>query len=187
MVARNIMLALLGLTILGVGSIPATAQVARKNEVVSLRDALKEMLQQEGAASLKKLTLVVDAEKAAALKQRGVEASGSYTLYQGLTGDGEVVGSVLIVDEEGKEGPLQVLIALRPGGEVYDLGFTVFGEDKGKPALSWAYLKQYVGKTPEDELTLGKDLNAISGATWTSTSVADAVRRGVMLYEVFFL
>jgi Na+-translocating ferredoxin:NAD+ oxidoreductase RnfG subunit len=168
------------------GSGAAFSQVARKNEVISLRDGLKIMLQEHGAASLKKLTVSVDAEKAKELKSRGVEAEGSYTVYQGLDGDGILVGSVLIINEEGKEGPLQVLVALNPEGAVYDTGFTVFGEDKGKPAMGWQFLRQFQDKGAGDAIALGDDIDGVSGATWTSTSVVSAVNRAVHLYDAFF-
>ncbi len=54
-------------------------------------------------------------------------------------------------------------------------------EDKGKPAMKWNFLKQYVGKSPSDPLTLGKDIDAVSGATWTSTSVTFAVKKAVVI------
>ncbi|WP_456426323.1 FMN-binding protein [Rhodocaloribacter sp.] len=177
---------LLSLLLMLAAGIPAWAQVARKSEVVSLRSALKEMLQTEGATRLKKLTVTVDAGQARAVKkQHNVDVAGSYTVYQGLDDEGNLIGSVVIVNEAGKEGPLQVLVALRPDGAVYDLGFTIFGEDKGKPALSWGYLKQYLGKKPGDPIILGRDIDGVSGATWTSTSVAAAVKTAVLVYDAF--
>ncbi len=164
----------------------AVAQIARKSEVVSLKDGLKQMLQQEGATKLKKLTVTVDAAQASALKkQYGVETAGSYSVYRGLDDEDEAIGSVAIVNEPGKEGPLQIIVALRPDGEIYDVGFTIFGEDKGKPALSWGYLKQYLGKTLDDQIVLGRDIDGVSGATWTSTSVAAAVKKAVVVYNTF--
>jgi len=164
----------------------AAAQVAKSNKVVSLQDGLKEMLQKEGAKKLKKVTVTVDAEQAAdLLKQFGVEAAGSYSIYRGLDAENEAMGSVVIVNEPGKEGPLQVIVAVRPDGEIYDIGFTIFGEERGKPALSWGYLKQYLGKSHNDPIKLGRDIDGVSGATWTSTSVAAAVKRAVVVYETF--
>lgn len=165
---------------------PALSQVAKSGDTTSLRDALKVMLQEEGAAGLKKLTVNVSGEQSSGLMGTwGVETEGSYTVYNGTTGDGGVMGTVLIVNQAGKEGPLQVLVAIRPDGTVYDVGFTVFGEDKGKPALNWNFLKQFVGVTSGDAVEIGDDIDGISGATWTSTSVAMAVKRGLAVYSEF--
>ncbi len=167
---------------------PASAQVAKKSAVISLKDGLKEMLQKEGAVKLKKLTVNVDAEKAQALfEDHRVDTEGSYVIYQGLDGEGAVINLVVIVNEEGKEGPLQMLIAMRPDGKVYDVGFTVFGEDKGRRAFSWSYLKQFINKNPREDFVLGKDIDGVSGATWTSESIYFAVKRAVVVYDSFFL
>ncbi len=170
-----------------ISSTSAQAQVARLNEVVSLKDGLKTMLQERGANSLKKLTINVDADAAAELREQGVSASGSYALYQGTDEQGSVVGTVLVINERGKEGPLQVLVAVDTEGEIYDVGFTIFGEDKGKPALSWAYLNQFMQKTSDDPFRIGADIDGVSGATWTSESVASAIHRGVALYTKFIM
>lgn len=160
-----------------------TAQVAQKNEVISLRDGLKEMLQAKGAASLKKLSINVDEENARKLREQGVSASGAYTVYQGVDGNGEVMGTVLIINERGKEGPLQVLVAVNAEAQIYDIGFTLFGEDKGRPALSWPFLRQFI----DQDAARMKDLkvDGVSGATWTSESVASAINRGAALYALF--
>jgi Na+-translocating ferredoxin:NAD+ oxidoreductase RnfG subunit len=165
---------------------PAGAQVARKNEVVSLKDGLKEMLQQHGAASMKKVSVTVDATKAKALSDtHGVSAEGVYTVYQGVAEDKSVIGTVVIVNEEGKEGPLQVLVALKPDGKIYDVGFTIFGEDKGKSALNWGFLKQFLDRQSGDAFSLGSDVDGISGATWTSESVTHAVERAAVVFAEF--
>ena len=165
------------------GAYPATAQVSKTNEVVSLRDGLKEMLQVRGATSLKKLSINVDEEHARKLREQGVSASGAYTVYQGVDADGALIGSVLIINERGKEGPLQVLVAVNSDAEIYDIGFTLFGEDKGKPAMNWSFLSQFI-----DQNVAGlNDVNVdgVSGATWTSESVSSAIIRGAALYALF--
>jgi Na+-translocating ferredoxin:NAD+ oxidoreductase RnfG subunit len=165
---------------------PASAQIAKTGTTTTLKDALKVMLQDEGAAGLKKLTVNVSGEQAKGLTgTHGVDTEGSYTVYNGTKADGSVMGTVVVVNQAGKEGPLQVLVALRPDGTVYDVGFTVFGEDKGKPALNWSFLKQFVGKKVTQPVTIGDDVDGISGATWTSTSVATAVKRALAVYKEF--
>lgn len=152
-----------------------------------MKDALKEMLQNHGAATLKKVTVNVDADKGKALAQTyGVETAGAYTVYQGIAADKTTVtGSVVIVNEEGKEGPLQVLVALNPSGQIYDMGFTVFGEDKGKSALTWGFLKQFVDKKAGDAFVVGDDVDGVSGATWTSNSVTSAAERATVVFAEF--
>ena len=164
----------------------ASAQVVKSNSAVSLKDALKEMLQANGAKSLKKLTVAAsDAEAADIVQTRGVTLEGAFTVYNGLDETGSVIGTVVQVNEEGKEGPLQVLVAFEPSGAIFDIGFTVFGEDRGKPALSYPFLKQFIGKSGEQDMVIGRGIDAISGATWTSNSVNSAIRKAVVVFDVF--
>ncbi len=160
--------------------------IARKAEAVTLKSGLRDMLQSVGAKSLKKVTVTVGREESASLMTaRGVKLEGAYTVYKGVGSDGEEIGTVVMVDEAGKEGPLQLVVAFTPTGEIYDMGFTIFGEDRGKPALSWPFLKQFIGKDSEQEMVVGKGIDAITGATWTSNSVAAAVRKAVVLFDEF--
>lgn len=184
--SRYTLLVVIALLMTGSAYTDAAAQVAKGNEAVSLKVALRDMLQANGAKSLKKLAVTVGKDESDALMtKRGVKLEGVVTVYQGIDENGMVMGSVVQINEEGKEGPLQVLVAFLPNGEVFDIGFTVFGEDRGKPALSWPFLKQFVGKTSETQMVLGKGVDGISGATWTSNSVASAVRKAVVLFDAF--
>jgi len=181
-IARFLFIALLSASLTGTSS----AQIAKTGEPSSLRDALKVMLQEKGAAGLKKLTVNVSGEQSSGLMDSySVDTEGSYTVYNGTTSDGGIMGTVLVVNQAGKEGPLQVLVAIDPDGSVYDVGFTVFGEDKGKPAMRWTYLKQFIGATADQAVKVGDDIDGISGATWTSESVATAVKRGLAVFTEF--
>lgn len=174
--------ALLAMSVAGT----STAQVAKSGETTSLRDALKVMLQEQGAAGLKKLTVNVSGEQSSGFMDTyGVDTEGNYTVYNGTTSDGGIMGSVIVVAQAGKEGPLQVLVAIDPDGTAYDVGFTIFGEDKGKPAMKWTFLQQFIGTTADQPVEIGEDIDGISGATWTSTSVATAVKRALAVHTEF--
>lgn len=153
------------------------------DKVQTSKDILKEFLQKEGAAKLSKVEFTpTDAQKAA-IQSCGADPKGSFTMYKGLGADGALIGTVLVIDQAGKEGPLQLLMGVKPDGSVYDIAFTVFGEERGKPALSWKYLKQFVGKKASDPIQLGKDVDGVSGASWTSKGVTHAVKKGLCVYQ----
>ena len=163
-------------------------QIAKKNEVVSTKMALKEMLQSHGAKSLKKVTVTIDDEKAKELCSiYNVESGGTYAVYRGIGEDGSTVtGTVVVVNEKGKEGPLQIVVAIDPAGKIYDIGFTVFGEsEEGKSALGWSFLRQFIEMKAGDPFVVGDDVDGVSGATWTTNSVTHAVERAVVVYAEF--
>lgn len=163
---------------------PAGAQI---EGVVTLKVALKEMLQGEGAKSLKKRTLSLDkTEQEAVQKKYGFAPNAKYTVYTGLDADKKAVGSAVIVDIEGKEGPLQLVVGLEhEKGSVYNLCFTVFGEERGKPAAKKTFLKQFVGFDVKKQFKLGKDVDGVSGATWTSNSVTLGIQHAVSIFNYF--
>lgn len=169
---------------LALAAAPAVAQI---EGVSNLKDILKETLQKKGARSLKKNVFAVgEGDVKAVQAAYGFAPNPSYTVYTGLDADKGPVGSAVIVDIQGKEGPLQIVVALDPiSGKVYDLGFTLFGEERGKPAAKKSFLAQFIGFSPANQFKLGKDVDAVSGATWTSNSVAEAVQHAVGAYDYF--
>lgn len=171
----------------GLGT-PAEVQ-AQFEEVVTLKEALKMSLQAEGAKSLtKKEHVLTDEQKAHLKKIFGFDAEEKYLMYTGLDAEKNPIGTAIIVNIAGKEGPLQMVVAVRPEtGAVYNLGFTIFGEERGKPAATPAYLKQYLGADAKKPFVIGKDVDAVTGATWTSESVSDGVKVAVNVYNYLVL
>jgi Na+-translocating ferredoxin:NAD+ oxidoreductase RnfG subunit len=163
---------------------PATAQI---EGVQNLKSVLKEVLQKKGARSLKKNILKLSAADIKDIQtQYGFKPNSSYTVYTGLDADKKPMGSAVLVDIQGKEGPLQLVVALNnETGQVYNLAFTVFGEERGKPAAKKTFMKQFIGFTKKNVFKLGKDVDGVSGATWTSTSVTQAVQHAVGIFDYF--
>ncbi len=86
-------------------------------------------------------------------------------------------------EKQGFGGPVYVELALDSEGKITDI---VIGDDRfsetsgfGAKAREEAFYGQYIGKT--GQLTLGQDIDAVSGATITSTAVNDAVNL-ILLY-----
>ena len=162
---------------------------AQFEKVVTLKEALKRVLQTRGAVSLSKRQYnLTEAQRSELVQLYRVHARERYLMYTGLDGEKRPVGTALIIDVQGKEGPLQLVIAVEPEtGAVYDLGFTLFGEERGKPAARPSYLKQFLGADAAKPFVLGEDIEAVTGATWTSESVRDGVKLAVSLYDYLVL
>lgn len=84
----------------------------------------------------------------------------------------------------GKWGPIHYLVGLDPAGKVREVIVLDYYEIRGKPAAKRRFLKQYRGKGPDDPLRLRKDIDGVSGATITSRSLTDGVRKVVHAQEV---
>ena len=86
-------------------------------------------------------------------------------------------------EKQGFAGPVYVELALDGEGKITEIAI---GDDRfsetsgfGAKAREEAFYGQYIGKT--GQLTLGQDIDAVSGATITSTAVNDAVNL-ILLY-----
>ena len=165
---------------------PVAAQI---EGVVTLKTALKEMLQTRGAKSLRKNEFDVDGATGKVIQKKyGIEPNRKYTVYTGLDAEKNPVAAAVIVDVEGKEGPLQLVVAMEPdSGRVIDLGFTLFGEERGKPAAKKGFLAQFIGFDKRNRFELGRDVDGVTGATMTSMSVAVGVRHAVSIFDHFIL
>jgi Na+-translocating ferredoxin:NAD+ oxidoreductase RnfG subunit len=137
--------------------------------------------------ALRKTDLTIDESQANSINAKyGFEPNRSYTIYTGHDAEKEAVGSTVIVDIEGKEGPLQIAVAVDPdSGKVVNRAFTLFGEERGKPAAKKRFLSQFIGFDVGNRFELGKDVDAVTAATMTSTSVALGVRHAVAIFDHF--
>lgn len=101
--------------------------------------------------------------------------------------DGEKTGVALIEEQPGKWGPVKYIVAMDLTGKVTNLAVMSYSEKRGKPIASRRFLEQFVGKTADSPLTVGKDVDAISGATISSRATAFAVKKVVTLYRTVYL
>ena len=101
---------------------------------------------------------------------------GVNALYEAQAG-GSALGHVAVVTKQGRNGPVEVTLGVDANRAL--TGISVGGEgfaetpDLGGKAQEPAFTGQFVGKSIP--LVLGQDVDAISGATITSTAVVDAI------------
>ena len=106
-----------------------------------------------------------------------------FTIQQAASAVEEKGNGRYATEKQGFAGPVYVELALDGEGKITEIAI---GDDRfsetsgfGAKAREEAFYGQYIGKT--DQLTLGQDIDAISGATITSTAVNDAVNL-ILLY-----
>lgn len=89
------------------------------------------------------------------------------------------IGYVAVGEAAGYGGPMKVAVGVDPQGKV--LGLAII-EQRESPAwislmASRQFDKRLIGASFSDPLTLGQDIDAISGATYTTRAIVDAVRQ----------
>jgi Na+-translocating ferredoxin:NAD+ oxidoreductase RnfG subunit len=110
----------------------------------------------------------------------------SVTFYFGMK-DGKKTGVALVEVQPGKWGPVKYIVALDLTGKVANLAVMSYVEQRGRPIATRRFLGQFVGRTGKNAITVGKDIDAVSGATISSRATAFAVKKVVVLYDTFFL
>lgn len=84
----------------------------------------------------------------------------------------------------GKWGPIHYLLSIDTSGRVIDTIILDYQEIRGKPVAKRRFLRQYNGKSAENPVQLQKDIDGISGATISSRSLTDGIRKHLHLYRL---
>lgn len=102
-------------------------------------------------------------------------------LYIGLNGEGQIVGYAAAAGAPGYSGPIEMLVAIDPAGQIQGVQVVSQSESPGffRLVTGSDLLEDYSQKAFDDPLQLDEDLDAVSGATLSAEGVAAAVRLAV--------
>ncbi|MEE8397656.1 MAG: FMN-binding protein [Desulfobacterales bacterium] len=103
------------------------------------------------------------------------------------TKDGKKTAVAIFDEQSGKWGPVKYLIGLNLDGSVKRVVVLSYSEKRGRPIARKSFLGQYKGKNSKSEMTVGKDITGISGATISSKATTFAVNKVIVIYEEVYL
>jgi Na+-translocating ferredoxin:NAD+ oxidoreductase RnfG subunit len=109
-------------------------------------------------------------------------ARDGYVFYIATTG-AHIDGYAIIDDEIGQTEPITFGVKLSPDGVVERAEVLIYREPRGDEVRSRRFLDQMHGKTVRQPVRAGVDVDAVSGATISSHSVASGVRRALVLFD----
>jgi len=94
--------------------------------------------------------------------------------------DESIIGYVTVVTEIGYGGPMQIAVAADMEGEIIGVSIANHKETPSflDRVLGANLMESLVGKSYLDDFVLGQDIDGISGATYTTNAVAQAVKSG---------
>lgn len=101
-------------------------------------------------------------------------------IYEGVDEE-RIIGYAFVGEGNGYAGTVRVLVGVDPQrDEILNLKILDHAETPGLGSRieEEGFRRQFVGKTPQDPFQLGRDIDALSGATVSSRAVSDAVRQG---------
>jgi hypothetical protein len=143
----------------------------------------------EGAASAdRKLLQLSDAELAelSRVLERKVELRDyPYLEVHGAAADASAqrpfLGYVFLLEVLGQSQPISFAVAVKAEGTLQDIQVMVYREPHGDEIRERRFRAQFAGKKRGDPLVVGKDVDAITGATISSNSAAYAARKALAL------
>lgn len=171
---------------------PAVAETVYLKKEAALTAVLGE------AVTIRPIEQEISTADAQALSNRlGRKISpGSHTFYfsqspaQTVTSQSNFPGFnwdavALIMDEVGKYYPITHVVAIRSDGTVKDVRVMVYRESIGHQVRKKRFLKQFFNKTSRDNLQVDRTIHGITGATMSSWSVTEGVRRALAYTDYF--
>ena len=98
------------------------------------------------------------------------------TIYVGKSGEHDT-GFALIDEELGQHQPIDFAVLFDPTGAVQRVEIVAYREAYGEEVRAERFRRQFIGKRAKDAIVAGHDIDIISGASISSRSVADGVKR----------
>jgi Na+-translocating ferredoxin:NAD+ oxidoreductase RnfG subunit len=153
-------------------------------ELISLKDYLKKEL--SSSSKVSKEVFQLNPEHRVVLKSLAANSEESaFSFFYGKSSVGALDKACTVVPQQGKEGPMTIGICFEPSGLVASVTILTSEEERGKKVAEESFLKQFRGKKISDAFQVGSDVDGVSGATWSSKAVAEAIRKSSFAFKTF--
>jgi Na+-translocating ferredoxin:NAD+ oxidoreductase subunit G len=130
----------------------------------------------------KRITLPDPAASEIAKKIGVASLKRDWVVYVGET-DGKLDGYAIVDDEKGMHEPIDFAVRFSPKGAVERVEVLVYREAYGDEVRGERFRSQFQGKTANDAITAGKDIDIVSGASISSRSMALGVKRDTLVLQ----
>jgi Na+-translocating ferredoxin:NAD+ oxidoreductase RnfG subunit len=173
------------LAVMGLLALKPPASVA--TVYMTAEEALRQILP-EGREFIKETVSLTTEQKNKVSERLGKRIQNEiYTFYRGTRDDPAVpIGYGVVLDVIGKERPISYMIGVSPQARIIGIEVLIYRESQGSEIRSKRFMRQFVGKTADAPLQLGRDIDGISGATLSSRSTAYAVKKALALTQVVY-
>jgi Na+-translocating ferredoxin:NAD+ oxidoreductase RnfG subunit len=164
----------------------ALAPLARADQVYLREQDAPRALFGEGVSSARNTLELTPAElsELSRILGRKIEVR-SYPYLEVSSNDPKrLVGSIFLIDVIGQNLPITFAVGVKADGSLQDIQVMVYREPHGDEIHERRFRAQFAGKKLQDPLLVGKDIDAISGATISSNSAAYAARKGLALADL---
>jgi Na+-translocating ferredoxin:NAD+ oxidoreductase RnfG subunit len=147
-------------------------------------DLLRDFFKTSQAVHPKSVTLP-EADALAIAKKLGLapdKLRRTWSVYI-AEADGKRTGYALLDSEIGLHEAIDFGVRFRLDGAVDRVEILVYREPFGDEVRGERFRRQFVGKTANDSITAGQDIDIVSGATYSSKSMALGVKRDALVLQ----
>ena len=93
--------------------------------------------------------------------------------------EGKAIGWAVMLDEIGKTEPITFLVGIDKEMKVAGIDVLELRDMRGAGIKRRSFLRQFQNMSLQDKIAVGKDIDAVSGATMSSYAAAQAVRKAL--------
>lgn len=93
--------------------------------------------------------------------------------------DNKIVGWSVVIEEMGKVKPIAFLVGIDSEGKVLAVYVLEYRDMFGSEIKRRSFLRQFIGKSRRDPITVGRDIDAVTGATISSGAAVTAVKNSL--------
>ncbi|HKM43462.1 MAG TPA: RnfABCDGE type electron transport complex subunit G [Limnochordia bacterium] len=176
-----VVLAIIGMVSAGILAVVygTTSVIIEENAARALESSVYEVL--PGTASVEIIRRSPNELRVDDPKEMREEEQETTLIYQGLDDQGDILGYAFVGEANGYGGVIRILVGVDEAtdqvlnvkvlshSETPGLGDRIEGEN---------FRSRFVGKTVEDPIAIGQDIDNLSGATVSARAATDAIRQG---------
>lgn len=162
-------------------------KASARAEVLAGREEVLRRVYGENCQWVPRPVTLTAAEKGSLEKRLGSRLLSSFCDLWEIRCHGRLEGIALVDEEWGKHQPITFLVAMDSHSRIKHVELLVYRERYGGGVRAGRFTGQFKDKSSADPLKIGKDLDAVSGATISSKALSLGVRKAVMLADHFLL
>ncbi len=151
----------------------------------SKTEALKSIFGASG--TFKKITLQLNQEQKNYLEKKLGHAikRENFTFYLAKK-NSQIKGYATVVSEFGRDGYNKLLVVITPTGKIDVVKVLESRDSKGKEITQKRFLRQFEGKSNQNNLDINQDIATITGATISAKAAIKAVKKALVIWKLFF-
>lgn len=93
----------------------------------------------------------------------------------------KIIGWAVVLDEMGKVKAITFLVGIDTQGKVAGMSILEYRDMFGSEIKRHSFLRQFQGKSLEDKISIGADIDAVTSATISSQAAASAARKAILI------